>query len=341
MIDKIAQLRQKVESAVIFDKDSLEIFRRNFISKKGMITSLFEAFKTLPIAEKKSVGIALNSLKNIAEEKFKSAAKQLEVQTSASTQQRTDVTLPSFGPEVGSLHPLRIVQNKIISIFGRIGFNLTEGPEIVGDWHNFGALNFPANHPAREMQDTFFLQRNPDQLLRTHTTSVQISTCESQAPPIRSISVGRVFRNEAISARSHCFFHQVDGMYINTHVTFSDLKETMYHFVHELFDRATKVRFRASYFPFTEPSAEVDISCRLCQGKGCTICKQSGWVEILGAGMIDPSVLTNCQIDPEKYSGFAFGMGIERITMLLYQIDDLRLFSENHLAFLRQFTATR
>lgn len=339
MIDRITQLRQKFESAIICDKETLEIFRRDFISKKGDIAFLFQTFKTLSTEQKKIIGPALNHLKNDVEEKFKNAAKQLEEQEASYTQQLVDVTLPFCGTELGSLHPLRILQDKIISIFERIGFNLLDGPEISGDWHNFGALNFPKNHPARDIQDTFFLQRNPDLLLRTHTTNVQVLTCISQAPPIRSIALGRVFRNEAISARSHCFFHQMDGMYINTAVTFSDLKETMYYFVYELFGKATKIRFRASHFPFTEPSAEVDINCRLCQGKGCTVCKYSGWVEILGTGMIDPSVLTNCNIDPEKYSGFAWGMGIERIAMLLYQIDDLRLFSENHLTFLSQFTS--
>ncbi|TSJ81404.1 MAG: phenylalanine--tRNA ligase subunit alpha [Candidatus Cardinium sp.] len=339
MMDRIAQLREKIESVVIKDKATLESFRRDFISKKGSIAALFEAFRQLPTEAKKAMGPALNGLKEQAEKKFKHAASILEAAAVPSTQQPVDGTLPAFGATIGSLHPLTIVQNKIISIFQRIGFNLAEGPEIVGDWHNFTALNFPENHPARDMQDTFFVQRNPDQLLRTHTTSVQISTCTAQAPPIRSIAIGRVFRKEAISARSHCFFHQVDGMYIHTDVTFSDLKGTIYHFVEAMFGPATKLRFRASYFPFTEPSAEVDINCRLCQGKGCTVCKYSGWVEILGAGMIDPNVLTNCHIDPEQYSGFAFGMGIERIAMLHYQIDDLRLFSENHLAFLRQFTA--
>ncbi|CAH2559744.1 Phenylalanine--tRNA ligase alpha subunit [Cardinium endosymbiont of Oedothorax gibbosus] len=339
-MDSIAQLLEKIEGTIIKDKATLESFRRDFISKKGHIARLFEAFKQFSIAEKKAIGPALNSLKNQAQKKFKNAASVLESDAVPSTAQPVvDVTLPAFGPIIGSLHPLTIVQNRIISIFQRMGFNLVEGPEIVGDWHNFSALNFPENHPARDMQDTFFLQRNPDQLLRTHTTSVQISTCVAQSPPIRSIAVGRVFRNEAISARSHCFFHQVDGMYIHTDVTFSDLKGTIYHFVESMFGQATKLRFRASYFPFTEPSAEVDMNCRLCQGKGCTVCKHSGWVEILGAGMIDPNVLTNCHIDPEQYSGFAFGMGIERIAMLRYQIDDLRLFSENHLAFLRQFTA--
>ncbi|CCM10271.1 Phenylalanine--tRNA ligase alpha subunit [Cardinium endosymbiont cEper1 of Encarsia pergandiella] len=337
MIDHIARLREKMNTALIEDKATLERFRQDFIGKKGCIAHLFETFKQLPIAAKKAIGPALNGLKNEAEKKFKSAASALEAVPPPAMQQPVDVTLPAFGAAIGSLHPLTIVQNKIISIFQRMGFNLAEGSEIVGDWHNFGALNFPENHPARDLQDTFFLQLNPAQLLRTHTTAVQVETCTAQSPPIRSIAVGRVFRNEAISARSHCFFHQIDGMYVHTDVTFSDLKGTIYHFVEAMFGKATKLRFRASYFPFTEPSAEVDIHCRLCQGKGCTVCKYAGWVEILGAGMIDPNVLTNCHIDPEQYSGFAFGMGIERIAMLLYQVDDLRLFSENHLAFLRQF----
>lgn len=339
MIDIIEELCQKIGNTILGDKETLEKFRHDFIGKKGFIPTLFESFKALPVSEKKIIGPALQSLKNEAEAKIKNATKLIETYVASSTTHKEDTTLPSFGPEVGSLHPLRIIQNKVISIFERIGFNLVDGPEIVGDWHNFGALNFAENHPAREMQDTFFIQRNPDKLLRTHTTSVQISTCESQAPPVRAISMGRVFRNEAISARSHCFFHQIDGMYIHTHVTFNDLKETIYYFIYEMFGKETKVRFRASYFPFTEPSAEVDISCKLCAGIGCTVCKHSGWVEILGAGMIDPNVLMNCKIDIDKYNGFAFGMGIERIAMLCYRIDDLRLFSENHIAFLRQFTA--
>ncbi len=342
MMHKITALREQLDNATITDAASLEAFRCAFIGKKGPLAALFEAFKAVPASEKKELGAALNRLKNAAEERFKQAAKTLDLQDVSKTKQEAaDVTLPSFGPSIGSLHPLRIVQNKLVALFERIGFNLTEGPEIVGDWHNFGALNFAQNHPARDMQDTFFLQRNPDQLLRTHTTSVQIATCAKKDPPIRSISVGRVFRNEAISARSHCFFHQLDGMYVHTDVTFKALKETIYYLVEEVFGKETNVRFRASYFPFTEPSAEVDISCQLCQGSECSVCKQSGWVEILGAGMIDPNVLQNCQIDPKQYSGFAFGMGIERIAMLLYRIDDLRLFSENHLDFLSQFKAAR
>lgn len=338
MIKRIAQIREQIATTIIQDCVTLETFRRDFIGKKGSITLLFLAFKELSVEEKKQIGPALNTLKKEAENKFKAAAGLLQSTIKPSGVTSVDGTLPSFQTGIGSLHPLTIIQNKVIAVFQRLGFNLVQGPEIIGDWHNFSALNFPPNHPARDMQDTFFIQRNPDQLLRTHTTSVQISTCSAQKPPIRSIAAGRVFRNESISARSHCFFHQVDGMYINTDATFSGLKGTIYHFVESIFGPATKLRFRASYFPFTEPSAEVDINCRLCVGKGCVVCKYSGWVEILGAGMIDPNVLENCHIDSEKYKGFAFGMGIERIAMLLYQIDDLRLFSENHLRFLRQFT---
>ncbi|MBX9889765.1 MAG: phenylalanine--tRNA ligase subunit alpha [Amoebophilaceae bacterium] len=339
MINKIKTLRETIEGIIITDQPALEAFHQQFLGKKGIIAALFNTFKGLSIAEKKVVGIALNDLKTIAENKAKQSKKELNLEVLPTVAHQTDVTLPSFGPEIGSLHPLRIVQNKIIASFRKIGFNLIEGPEIVEDWYNFGALNFPENHPAREMQDTFFVQRNPDRLLRSHTTTVQISTCESTPPPIRSIAVGRVFRNESISARSHCFFHQVDGMYINQDVSFRDLKQVLYYFLQDLFGSTTAIRFRASYFPFTEPSAEVDVTCQLCAGKGCTICKQSGWVEVLGAGMIHPNVLTNCHIDPELYSGFAFGLGIERIAMLLYQINDIRLFSENHMIFLSQFAA--
>ena len=338
MINIITQLKAEITNRVITDKESLESFRLDFISKKGKIAHLFAQFKLLSTAEKKNMSPTLNALKNEAEKKFTSAAQQIKHQNTCPAP-IIDGTLPAIGNGIGSLHPLRIVQNKIIALLKHMGFNLTEGPEIVGDWHNFEALNFSVNHSARSTHDTFFIQRNPDWLLRTHTTSAQISTCTSQAPPIRSIALGRAFRNETISGRSHCFFHQIDGMYVDTHVTFCDLKATIAHFIHALFGSTSQLRFRASYFPFTEPSAEVDMSCNLCQGSGCTVCKHSGWVEILGAGMIDPAVLTNCNIDPAQYSGFAFGMGIERIAMLLYQIDDLRLFSENHLDFLRQFTA--
>lgn len=339
MIDIIKDLQQKITETTITNKETLESFRRDFIGKKGDITRLFEVFKSYTTVEKKSIGPLLNNLKQIAEAKLKKATQQLEIESKPATLASLDVTLPAIGPPIGSLHPLRIIQSKIIRLFKQLGFNLVEGTEIVEDWHNFTALNFPEEHPAREMQDTFFIQRNPDRLLRTHTTAVQISTCCTQPPPIRSITAGRVFRNESISSRSHCFFHQIDGMYIDHLVTFNDLHRTIAHFIRRLFGHTTQLRFRASYFPFTEPSAEVDISCKICQGTGCNLCKQTGWVEILGGGMIDPQVLINCKIDPEIYSGFAFGMGIERIAMLFYQIDDLRLFSENHVDFLRQFKA--
>ncbi|MDX5442464.1 MAG: phenylalanine--tRNA ligase subunit alpha, partial [Hymenobacteraceae bacterium] len=248
-----------------------------------------------------------------------------------------DFTLPPVPNTLGTRHPISVVREEMIRIFERIGFNVSYGPEIEDDWHNFTALNFPENHPARDMQDTFFLEKNPDVLLRTHTSTVQVRLMEHNQPPLRSIMPGRVFRNEAISARAHCIFHQMEGLYVDENVSFADLKQTLYHFAKEMFGADTKIRFRPSYFPFTEPSAEIDISCLICHGEGCNICKQSGWVEIGGAGMVDPDVLQNCGIDPKKYSGFAFGMGIERITMLKYQIRDLRLFTENDVRFLRQF----
>jgi len=337
MIDKITELRSIIERFIIADRDALQAFYKTFLGKKGEIPALFESFRTLSGTEKKKVGIVLNQLKSFAEEKLKQSEKSFSSKSFIAHQKKEDVTLPSFGPMLGGEHPLRLIQNKIILSFAKIGFNLLEGPEIVSDWYNFGALNFAENHPARDMQDTFFVKRDPVLLLRSHTTTVQILACEAGLLPIRSIASGRVFRSESISARSHCFFHQIDGMYVDKDVSFRDLKQTIYYVLHELFGEHAEIRFRASYFPFTEPSAEVDITCQLCQGKGCSICKQSGWVEVLGAGMIHPKVFTNCDIDPDVYSGFAFGMGIERIAMLLYQIDDIRLFSENHLAFLRKF----
>jgi len=281
----------------------------------------------------------LNILKDRAQEKFQSFLDALEGSIGESTG-RIDLTLPNSPSSVGSTHPLTITQNKIIEIFERMGFNVENGPEIEDDFYNFTALNFPENHPAREMQDTFFIEKNPDKVLRTHTSNVQVRLMENNKPPLRSIMPGRVFRNEAISARAHCFFHQVEGLYVDKNVGFKDLKETVYHFVKELFGPETKVRFRPSFFPFTEPSAEIDISCFICHGKGCNVCKHTNWVEIGGSGMVDPNVLANCGIDPEEYTGFAFGMGIERITMLKYQINDLRLFSENDVRFLNQFQGT-
>jgi phenylalanyl-tRNA synthetase alpha chain len=261
----------------------------------------------------------------------------LESSVEANSQEALDFTLPVPPDAVGSRHPLTIVRERMLQIFERMGFNISEGPEIEDDWHNFTALNFPLNHPAREMQDTFFVEKNPDVVLRTHTSSVQIRVMEKQKPPIRTISPGRVYRNEAISARAHCMFHQIEGLYVDKNVSFADLKQTLFHFVRELFGIEMEVRFRPSFFPFTEPSAEIDISCLICKGKGCNVCKHSGWVEIGGAGMLDPDVLKNCKIDAEEYSGFAFGMGIERIAMLKYQVRDLRLYTENDIRFLNQF----
>lgn len=336
MLTKVKELLQEVKTVVIDNKEQLEAYRLKYISRKSVISDLFAEFKNVPNEEKKAFGQEINKLKTFAETKFKECISLLD-DTSVDTEVEEDFTLPVIPNQFGTRHPLSIVREEIIDIFKRIGFNLSEGPEIEDDWHNFTALNFPPNHPAREMQDTFFIEKNPDIALRTHTSSVQVHVMENQAPPIRTLSPGRVFRNEAISARAHCVFHQVEGLYINKDVSFADLKETLYYFVKELFGEKTKLRFRPSFFPFTEPSAEIDISCLICKGKGCKVCKNTGWVEIGGAGMVDPNVLKSAKIDPEVYSGFAFGMGIERITMLKYQIRDLRLFTENDVRFLRQF----
>jgi phenylalanyl-tRNA synthetase alpha chain len=336
MKDKLISIEKEVESFVINTKPSLEQFRLHFISKKGLISSLFDELKSLPPDQKKRMGKPLNDLKKRAEEKFRRAQEQLEA-TQPVGAAVIDLTLPVIANKTGNEHPLSLTRARIIQIFERLGFNVEDGPEIEDDWHNFTALNFPENHPAREMQDTFFIQKNPDVLLRTHTSNVQIRLMKDRKPPFRAIMPGRVYRNEAISARAHCFFHQVEGLYVDRNVGFSDLKQTLYHFSKEMFGKDTKIRFRPSFFPFTEPSAEIDISCLICHGKGCNVCKYSGWVEIAGSGMVHPNVLRNCNIDPEEYTGFAFGMGIERITMLRYGINDLRLFSENDVRFLRQF----
>ncbi|MEQ9414768.1 MAG: phenylalanine--tRNA ligase subunit alpha, partial [Cyclobacteriaceae bacterium] len=278
----------------------------------------------------------LNELKKSAESRFKELQEQLDSQGSGAAVD-IDLSLPPVTDAIGNLHPLNLTRYKIIQIFERLGFNVSDGPEIEDDWHNFSALNFPDNHPAREMQDTFFIEKNPDMLLRTHTSNVQIRLMQKQKPPIRSIMPGRVYRNEAISARAHCFFHQVEGLYVDKNVSFADLKQTLYHFAKEMYGKDIKIRFRPSFFPFTEPSAEIDISCLICQGDGCAVCKHSGWVEIAGSGMVHPNVLKNCGIDPEEYTGFAFGMGIERVTQLRYRVNDLRLYSENDIRFLKQF----
>ncbi len=337
MIDKVQALKEEIQAFKANKQEELETFRMKFISRKSDISVLFEGMKSLSVEEKKKLGPALNQLKQSAQERFKELIGIVESTKTASEGSHMDMTLPPIGATIGSMHPLSAIKNRIIEIFERIGFNVADGPEIEDDWHNFSALNFPENHPAREMQDTFFVERDPDIVLRTHTSNVQTRLMENNQPPLRSIMPGRVFRNEAISARAHCIFHQVEGIYIDKNVGFADLKQTIFHFAKEMFGKHTKIRFRPSYFPFTEPSAEVDISCNICQGKGCNICKYTGWVEIAGSGMVDPNVLSNCDIDPEEYTGFAFGMGIERITMLKYQIKDLRLFTENDVRFLKQF----
>ena len=337
MIEKVKELQSEVQAFEVKDQASLEEFRLAYIGKKGKTSALFDAFRSVPPQEKKAFGQAINELKNFIDEKFKISIENLEDASAGVESSGIDFTLPSIPNELGTRHPLTVVREEIIEIFKRIGFNLSEGPEIEDDYHNFTALNFPPNHPAREMQDTFFIEKDPDIALRTHTSSVQVRVMENEKPPIRTLSPGRVYRNEAISARAHCVFHQVEGLYINENVSFKDLKDTLYYFAKEMFGKDTKLRFRPSYFPFTEPSAEIDISCFICKGDGCKICKQSGWVEIGGAGMVDPNVLKNASIDTDKYTGFAFGMGIERITMLKYQITDLRLFTENDVRFLRQF----
>jgi len=334
--EKIKEIVAEIEQFQAESQEQVENFRIKLLSKKGSVSKLFDDFKTVAPELKREVGQQLNELKNKAQEKLNVLKEKFE-QNNDSTSSTLDLTLPGEQVNVGSRHPISIVRKEIISVFSRIGFTLADGPEVEDDWHNFTALNFPENHPARDMQDTFFI--NNDFALRTHTSSVQVRVMENGKPPLRILAPGRVYRNEAISARAHCFFHQVEGFYIDTNVSFADLKQTLLYFAKELFGEATKIRLRPSYFPFTEPSAEMDISCNICGGKGCNVCKYSGWVEILGCGMVDPAVLDNCKIDSKKYTGFAFGMGIERITMLKYQIKDLRLFSENDVRFLNQFRA--
>lgn len=343
MIEKIENVLADIEQFLLEKKLTHEDFRLKYLSRKGILNELFDEFKKISGDQKRTVGQTLNNLKNRIEE-IHSELNQNSSSSSISIakKQNRDLTLPEIQNQVGSLHPLTIVRRKIVEIFARMGFNTEDGPEIESDWYNFSALNFAENHPAREMQDTFFVEKNQetkdDLLLRTHTSNVQIRLMEYKKPPIRSIMAGRVYRNEAISARAHCQFHQVEGLYVDKNVSFKDLKDTLFHFAKEMFGKDTKIRLRPSYFPFTEPSAEIDITCFICHGNGCNICKHSGWVEIAGSGMVDPNVLANCNIDPEEYTGFAFGMGIERITMLKYGINDLRLFFENDVRFLKQFT---
>ncbi len=336
MKNKIGHLFEEIKAFKAEHDNDIENFRLKYLSRKGAIQGLFADFKNVANEEKREMGQKLNELKKHAQEHFDRLQNEMKSQ-SAKEQKVQDPSLPVDFSPAGGRHPLSIVRKEIVDIFARIGFSVAEGPEIEDDWHNFSALNFPPEHPARDMQDTFFIEKDPDLALRTHTSSVQVRAMENSQPPLRMIFPGRVFRNEAISARAHCIFHQVEGLYIDENVSFADLKQTLMYFAKELFDENTKIRLRPSYFPFTEPSAEMDISCNICGGKGCNICKYTGWVEILGCGMVDPNVLKNCGIDPEKYSGFAFGMGIERITMLKYQINDLRLFFENDIRFLEQF----
>lgn len=352
MQTKLGQYTSEINAFSPSSADELEQFRIKFLGTKGIIKDLFDEFKTVYAEEKRVLGKMLNEFKKLAEEKYQTLKEQLDA-GEQKTDARVDLTLPGEGFETGGRHPLSLVRKEIIEIFKKLGFNVAEGPEIEDDWHNFSALNFPQEHPARDMQDTFFVTppaapegggEGQDFLhgaggiaLRTHTSSVQVRMMENGKPPFRAIMPGRVYRNEAISARAHCFFHQVEGLYVDEGVSFADLKQTLYYFVQELYGEGTKVRFRPSYFPFTEPSAEMDVSCSICKGAGCQMCKHSGWVEILGCGMVDPNVLENCGIDSKKYTGFAFGMGIERITNLKYEIKDLRLFSENDIRFLKQF----
>jgi phenylalanyl-tRNA synthetase alpha chain len=339
MKEKILLLLEEVNAFSTGNPDDLEQFRIRFLGRKGILQDLFEEFKSLASEQKKEAGQLLNQLKNAAQDKVNELKDSISGNTSEGVDNE-DLTKPVNFREPGTRHPISIVRNEIISIFSRLGFSVSEGPEIEDDWHNFTALNFPPEHPARDMQDTFFIEKDPDIALRTHTSSVQIRVMETTKPPIRAIFPGRVYRNEAISARAHCFFHQVEGLYIDKNVSFADLRQTLLYFAREMFAKDTQIRLRPSYFPFTEPSAEMDISCNLCGGKGCGFCKYTGWVEILGCGMVDPNVLENCGIDSNIYSGFAFGMGIERITNLKYQVKDLRLFSENDVRFLKQFESS-
>ncbi|MFN4909643.1 MAG: phenylalanine--tRNA ligase subunit alpha [Flavobacteriales bacterium] len=335
MKEKIALLKEKIQSVRIKTPEDAEKFRVAFLGAKGELKALYQELKTVPDGDKKTIGQEINALKKMAED----VLNQIDIEEVKTDKKHSnDLSRPTYENQSGTLHPLTLVKSEIVSIFEKIGFSISEGPEIEDDWHNFSALNFPADHPARDMQDTFFIDcPNPELSLRTHTSSVQVRVMENQKPPIRTISPGRVYRNEAISARAHCFFHQIEGLYIDKNVKFSDLKQTLAYFAKAVFGDKAKIRLRSSYFPFTEPSAEVDVSCSLCESKGCSVCKNSGWLEIMGCGMVDPNVLSACGIDPTEYSGFAFGMGLERIAQLKYRVSDLRLYSENDRRFLQQF----
>jgi phenylalanyl-tRNA synthetase alpha chain len=337
LLEKLNSYRKEIDDTEINGAEAAEAYRIRFLGTKGIVKNLFQEIKNVPAEKKKEFGQILNEFKQHAESKYDSAKDSVIGQRSSVNEQ--DWTLPGDPIPVGTRHPISIVRNRIIHIFGRLGFSVAEGPEIEDDWHNFTSLNLPEDHPARDMQDTFYLHRNPDWLLRTHTSNVQARVMEKQKPPIRIICPGRVYRNETVSARAHNFFNQCEGLYVDENVSFADLKQTLYFFVQEMFGKTVKIRFRPSYFPFTEPSAEMDISCLICGGSGCNVCKHTGWVEILGSGMVHPKVLQNFNIDPNKYTGFAFGMGVERICQLKYRINDLRLYSQNDIRFLRQFVS--
>ena len=337
LLKQIQDYKDEIAAYTANGERSAEEFRIKWLGTKGLVKNLMGEMKNVSAEKKKEFGQILNEFKQFTEAKYEelqSSTSNLKPQTS-----NLDLTLPGDKIPVGTRHPISLIANRIISIFQRLGFAVAEGPEIEDDWHNFTALNLPEHHPARDMQDTFYVQQNPDWLLRTHTSNIQIREKEKGKLPIRIICPGRVYRNETVSARSHCFFHQVEGLYIDENVSFADLKQTLYFFAKEMYGQDVKIRFRPSYFPFTEPSAEMDISCVLCKGAGCNVCKKTGWLEILGSGMVHPSVLSNCGIDPNKYTGFAFGMGIERPALLKYGSNDIRLFSENDVRFLKQFTS--
>lgn len=338
MDEILKNILDRMEAYVPSNKNELESFKVQFLGKKGEITSLFGKMKDIPAEQRKDFGLHVNKLKEVAQQKIDFYSDKFDNEL-FEEKSKIDLSLPANFLHDGGRHPLSIVTNKIYEIFGRIGFSVSYGPEIEDDWHNFSALNFAKEHPARDMQDTFFVEKDPDIALRTHTSSIQVRIMESTKPPIRTICAGRVFRNETVTARSHCIFHQVEGLYIDKKVSFADLKQTLMYFAKEMFGEETKIRLRPSYFPFTEPSAEMDISCDICGGKGCNLCKYSGWVEILGCGMVDPNVLENCGIDSKVYSGFAFGMGIERMTQQLYKTKDIRMFFENDIRFLSQFNS--
>jgi len=339
LIDNIQALLEEVQGLQAANEQELEALRIKYLSKKGVVADLMNQFRTVAPEEKRETGICINKLKTEALAKINGLREQLLSQQPTRATKELDLTRTSYPIQLGTRHPITLVKNEIIDIFSRLGFCLADGPEVEDDWHVFSAMNFPADHPARDMQDTFFIESLPDIILRTHTSSVQSRVMEKQQPPIRVICPGRVYRNETISARAHCFFHQVEGLYVDEKVSFADLKQVLLLFAQEMFGKDTKIRLRPSYFPFTEPSAEMDISCNICGGKGCSFCKQTGWVEILGCGMVDPAVLETNGIDSSRYTGYAFGMGVERITNLKYQIKDLRMFSENDQRFLEEFTA--